>query len=179
MKIIELEENEQIIRIIRKHWLPMFFSLFITFVIAIAPIIFFVILKKIIFADLTAHNLFILIFLYFVYLIFVWISIFISWINYYLDIWILTNKRIIDIEQISLFSRKTSSIRLDRIQNVQIEVLGIIDTFFKIGNIKVQTAADNKDFVIRTASNPERIKELIMKTYTSEAEKTQFVKIEH
>lgn len=178
MKIINLEENEEIIKVIRKHWLPMALSLVVGFLVAIAPIVFFIILKNILFSDLTLQNLYVLIFIYFIFLIFVWISIFVAWINYYLDIWVLTNKKIVDIEQIGLFSRKISSIRLDKIQDVQIEVLGIVDTFFKIGNIKVQTAANNENFIIKTASNPEQIKQLIMRTYTEETEKTKFVKIE-
>lgn len=178
MKIIKLEENEEIIKVIRKHWLPMVFSIIISFFVAIIPVFIFALLKNALFSDLTLHNLYIIIFFYIIYLIFVWISIFVSWINYYLDIWVLTNKKLIDIEQIGLFSRKVSSIRLDRIQDVEIEVLGIVDTFLKKGNIRVQTAANNEDFIIRSASNPEQIKQLIMKTYTEETEKAKFVKIE-
>jgi len=178
MKIIKLEENEEVIKIVRKHWLPMVFSLVVSIFVAIAPIVFFVLLKKIIFSNITLQNLYVLVFFYLIYLIFVWISIFISWINYYLDIWVLTNKKIVDIEQIGLFSRKVSSIRLDRIQDVKIEVLGLINTFLKIGNIRVQTAAQGEDFIIKTASNPEQIKQSIMKAYTEEEEKTKTVKIE-
>jgi len=176
--IIKLEVNEVVLKVIRKHWLPMLFEVIITLVVAMIPIIFYALLKNTFFSDLTLQNLYICLFLYFTFLIFIWVSLFISWIDYYLDIWILTNKRIVDVEQLSLFSRKVSSIRLDRIQDVQVEVIGIVNTFLKIGNIRVMTAAESNDLVIRTAGNPELVKEEIMRAYHKEEEEIQVVKIE-
>ena len=87
------------------------------------------------------------------------------WTLYYLDVWIITDKRIIDIEQKGIFNREISTFRTDNIQDVTIEIRGIIGTFLKFGDIHIETASENNSFVIREALNPERVKEVILKQH--------------
>jgi hypothetical protein len=46
------------------------------------------------------------------WILFVWVSLFIRFTNYYLDSWVITNKRIVDIDQKSLFTRTTRNAKL-------------------------------------------------------------------
>jgi hypothetical protein len=103
---------------------------------------------------------------------------FINWLNYYLDIWIITDKRIVNIEQKRLFSREISSLRLDNIQDVKIEMHGIINTLFKIGNMQVQTSSPEIEFILPQAINPENVKHIIMEAHNREIEKVKTVKIQ-
>ena len=95
------------------------------------------------------------------------LSIFGIWTNYYLDVWIITDKRVVDIEQIGLFRRETSSFRYEFIQDMTIETHGIIATFLKFGNIHVQTASSERNFFIKNIPNPKRVKYLIRHHYDS------------
>jgi hypothetical protein len=120
----------------------------------------------------------ILLFVYAVWLMALWMSFFIQWTNYYLDVWYVTEKRIIDVEQKRLFHRSVSSLRFDKIQDISIEVRGLIDTFFDIGNIRVQTAAENSaDFVMLHAGSPDRVRNLIFRQHNIQSEKTAPVTI--
>src|SRR3989338_4311519 len=47
-----------------------------------------------------------------------------TWVDYYLDVWILSTKRIVNIEQRGLFSRVVSELLLDKVQDVTVEVHG-------------------------------------------------------
>jgi uncharacterized membrane protein YdbT with pleckstrin-like domain len=86
----------------------------------------------------------------------------VTWTNYYFDLWIVTNKRIIDVEQKGLFRREVSSLRLDNIQNIVIDMNGIMPTLLRYGNVHVHTAgASHEIFIIRTANDPEHIKNII------------------
>jgi len=97
------------------------------------------------------------------YLLFVWLFFFFSFIDYYLDVWIITNERIINIEQQGLFSRIISEQRLFRIQDVTSEVTGVLPTVFKYGNVYVQTAAEKGRFSFEQISDPNGVRDIIIK----------------
>lgn len=86
----------------------------------------------------------------------------VAWLGYYLDVWIITSERVIDIEQKTLFHREISEISLDRVQNVTIEVPGFMATVLKFGNMKIQTAGAG-EFAILEVTDFERAKDLILK----------------
>lgn len=93
---------------------------------------------------------------------FLWLGLFISWIDYYLDIWIVTDQRIVNIEQIGLFRREVSELEHGKIQDVTSEVKGIIPTLFKFGDIYVQTAGEKERFVFKQIVDPVRVRNIIM-----------------
>ena len=93
---------------------------------------------------------------------FIWITFFIIWIDYYFDVWIVTDKRIVNIEQKGLFNRTVSELELTRIQDITTEVTGLIPTFFNYGDLFIQTAAEVDRFLFRQIPNPYAVKDLIM-----------------
>lgn len=86
----------------------------------------------------------------------------IVWMAYYLDSWIITDRRLIDIEQHGLFHREIAEIGLERVQNVSIEIPGFIPTVLRFGNIKIQTAGHG-EFTISEVSEYHQAKDLILK----------------
>ena len=95
----------------------------------------------------------------------IWLWLFTALLNYYLDVFIITNERIIHIEQKGLFHRSTSELRLSRVQDVQVEHRGFIETLFHFGTIIVQSAAERAGFVFELMDRPEEVKELIMSAH--------------
>ncbi len=96
------------------------------------------------------------------FFIFIWLFFFITWIDYYFDVWIVTNERIVNINQRGLFSREVSELEMEKIQDITVEVLGIIPTFFNYGNLYIQTAGETERFIFARVPNPYTIKDLIM-----------------
>jgi uncharacterized membrane protein YdbT with pleckstrin-like domain len=93
---------------------------------------------------------------------FLWLSFFINWTKYYLDVWYVTEKRIIAVDQRGIFNRGISNLRFDKIQDVTIDVKGFIATLLNYGNVKVQTAGeDNYEFSMSVVSNPENVRKVI------------------
>ena len=90
-----------------------------------------------------------------------WIFLFINLTNYYLDVWYVTSKRLIDINQKTLFYRDEAVLRLENIQDVATASKGIIQTLLGFGNIRAQTAGERREFIMRNIANPERVKEVI------------------
>ncbi|MCC6405429.1 MAG: PH domain-containing protein [Candidatus Yanofskybacteria bacterium] len=90
-----------------------------------------------------------------------WVVFWQFWTTYYMDIWVVTNRRIIDIDYQRLFDRNIAILQLDRVQDVTTHVQGILGTLFKYGKVVVQTAGSDKEFVIDQIANPEALRDAI------------------
>lgn len=95
--------------------------------------------------------------------LFVWIFFFHAWIDYYLDVWIVTNERVVNIEQKGLFSRSVSEMKLFRIQDVKAEVHGIVPTIFHYGEVTIQTAGSEIFAIFKQVPAPYEISQKISK----------------
>ena len=85
------------------------------------------------------------------------------WTDYYLDVWMVTDKRVIDIEQKGFFHRQTSVFRIERIQDVTVETHGIVATLLNFGDIHVQTAGEGQEFIMRGIANPKYVRRVILR----------------
>ena len=92
-------EGEKIVKIIRKDLFILFKKILGLLVLSLVPLVFIYILFtiniNIIIGDFSYPLLVLGVSAYY---LFIWVFFFFSFIDYYLDIWIITNKRIIDIE---------------------------------------------------------------------------------
>lgn len=87
---------------------------------------------------------------------------FIAWLIKYLDILILTSKRLVIIGQNGLFKRSISTLDLPTIQDVAVDQKGVIQTFLNFGKITVQTAGEMPNFVYTGVSRPCEIQDAVM-----------------
>ena len=85
-----------------------------------------------------------------------------QFIDFYLDLWIVTNDRIVDIEQHGLFSRSISELDLYNIQDVTVEISGFFHTMFKYGDLHVKTASDNSQVIFRDIPNPNEVRQALI-----------------
>lgn len=97
-----------------------------------------------------------------IYLMAVMLTAFIFWIEYYLDIWIITSDRIIDVHQLGLFNREVSEFLLNRVQDVTVEVPNMAATLLKYGNIIVHTGEGSMSFKIQQVPKVYEAKNLIL-----------------
>ncbi len=90
-----------------------------------------------------------------------WVMFWQFWTTYYMDIWVITNRRIIDIDYLRLFDRNIAMVRFERVQDVTTHVKGIVGTLLRYGSVVVQTAGTDKEFVIDQIANPEALRDVI------------------
>ena len=95
--------------------------------------------------------------------------------DYYLDVWIITNQRLIDIEQKGFFNRSVSELDLKKIQDITSSVSGAIPTMFGFGNIHIQTAAEENKFEIKSVPHPVTARRKIIELYKHAKEKDRFI----
>ena len=96
------------------------------------------------------------------FFLFSWLFLFQNFLDYFLDIWIVTNKRVLNIEQTGLFARTVSELRLYRVQDVTSKVNGFIPTVFDYGNVEIQTAGEKINFVFEQVPHPSAVSKSIL-----------------
>jgi hypothetical protein len=170
---MQLEEDEKVIVIIRKHWWIIFTKILAILIFACVPLALLLIFTGIqSVADplvnidstqwFTIHIAQIL-FVYTIWLLLLWITLANFWTDYYLDLWAITTKRVILVDQRGFFRRFLSSFRLERLQDMNIEINGIIPTLLDFGTIEAQTAGgSNEKFTSPHMPHPRDIKALIV-----------------
>lgn len=173
--MIKFEEGEKILLVIRRHWFVMLPQFLVTVVLVVAPLFLFMFLSSGFFtvnlglgAETYLTKIIFLanqysFFAYLIWLLLLWVFFFVEWTDYYLDMWIVTDQRVIDVEQKGFFNREVTSFSFRQIQDITVETKGIIETFFKFGTLHIQTAGHNRKIIINDAYHPEEARSLILR----------------
>lgn len=176
--MIPFDENEKIEYELRRHWFSILNYGLVVFIVAIAPLFAATFLVRTFEILMTTQLLVLSLFIWSLWLVGAWVVFFIEWTDFYLDIWIVTNKRIIDIDQMGLFKREIATVRIENIQDVKIEVSGIIATFLKLGDIHLQTAGEQREFALDAAHKPEEAKQVINKLLEEKSKEMRIVQVQ-
>ncbi len=155
--------GEKIILVLRRHPWNFVRTSCIYILLALIPLIINYIIKnytEIVFSPAMVLNIKMLVCLYYFFIITFFYR---AWLDHYLDIWVITSQRIVDIEQKGLFSRQIATQKLYRIQDVKTKVSGIIPTFLNYGDVFVQTAAAEPNFIFKRVPNPDKVSKKLMK----------------
>jgi hypothetical protein len=149
---IQLEPNEEVLHIVRRHWFLLFIEMVAIVIMAAAPFVLFAVL---VFVPTLSPLLQTLVDTAAIgplsvgalslWFLMTTIAAYMIWTHYYLDLWIITDRRIIMIDQVRFFDRRVSSFRLERLQDLSVVMSGIIETFLNFGSIRAQTAATRDD----------------------------------
>ncbi len=157
------KKDEDIFLVLRRHWLTFIFQ-FMPIIGAVSLlVIIHVVLAETMPEVLEGDGKNILFFIESLAGMFLWIIVFVFWIDYYFDVWIITSRRIIDIEQLGLFKRNVSELEHSKVQDVTTEIHGILPTLLKYGFIYVQTAGKKTRFIFKQVPNPTLIRQVIVK----------------
>lgn len=170
--MVPLEQGEYVIREVRRHWFFVAIQILFSTFCALLPVVCFIGVSFIpnnldASAVLKAY----IVVLSPLWWLFIWVYFFYFWTEYYLSALVVTNKRILDIDQKALFYREISTFPLENIQDITIDINGVIATLLHFGDIDVQTAGENKGFRIDNAANPEQVKQIISDAHDQALEK--------
>lgn len=173
---IKLEADEEVIAVLRRHWFFLLKQSLFVIVLIVLPLFGFFLLSAL------PHNSALtlvttyaphLLFLYLLWLLINWTTLASIWTDHYLDIWAITNRRVIKIDQVSFFKRQVASFRLERLQDLSVEIDGILATLLNFGTIHATTAGTHhEEFTASYLPNPEHIKSIILEAADKQIPKT-------
>ncbi len=172
--MITIHPDEKVLAIKRKFWLPIALQGAGLFLLAFAPFFPLLITNFLPQSTQTIVNQFGPHYLFFAtaWLLIIWVVFFILWTDYYLDIFIVTDRRLIDIEQIGLFGRDVAELRLERVQDIKVEIIGFLPTILHFGSLHIQSAGESEEITIENILHPEVLKDIISRQ-CDELSKTQ------
>ncbi len=159
--------GEDVLLLVRRHWIALLKQTVVFLIGALVPVGVGIMLSQYTTAlDDTSQASYVLVVLGMsVYALAILLFFFVSWIDYYLDVWIVTKTRILTIEQKGLFSRSVSELTLERMQDVTSEVHGLIATMMHYGDIRIQTAGEQSQFVFKQVPRPYETARKIMELH--------------
>jgi len=189
MKHIILQEEEHILAQTRKHWMVFLRDAGSTLGIGAALFILLGLITLPNSFDLQNQSLLtIAAFAEILWILIIWIAIVAIWTNYYLDIWIVTNLRVVNTNQIGLFERSITMWQFKDIQEITTEMSNPLQTFLNYGLIHIRTASPTEKHAhMEGIPYPGEMSELIleqMETYrtlekTAEKQETLLHTISH
>lgn len=97
-----------------------------------------------------------------------------QFLNWYFNIYIITDERVIDVDFYSLLYKRVSEAKTDNIQDVSATTAGFFGALFNYGDITIQTAGERREFEFGKVPEPAMvtkfINELILEEQREERE---------
>jgi membrane protein YdbS with pleckstrin-like domain len=161
--LIKKHADETIEFQLRSHWIMFAGELVLVFVMALIPI------AVGIFFNLVWPNLFVggisrplLVLAASAYYLMMWAFFITKFVDYYLDVYLVTTHRVLDVQQNGMFSRTVAELDLARVQDVTSEVKGIFHSLLDFGDVKIQTAGAEDHFVFENVKHPDQIRKRLL-----------------
>ncbi|OGE80649.1 MAG: hypothetical protein A2660_01000 [Candidatus Doudnabacteria bacterium RIFCSPHIGHO2_01_FULL_45_18] len=158
------KDDENIVLLLRRHPFTIYIRIGFYVLAFLVPIV----AGVMFYSYLSVHNWFdTFFFVSSIWYLGLWLAVFHSLTLYTLNTVLITDRRIIDSDQHGLFNRETSELHSNRIQDVSTHTNGMIETFLQFGDVTVQTAASEKQFVFHQVPRPDKVKDVIMQMTAS------------
>jgi hypothetical protein len=77
-----------------------------------------------------------------------------DWYSYHNDIWVVTNQRIVDSIKPNYFRSRLASADLVDIEDITVEHHGLLQTVFRYGDLRCQTAGEQPNFILGGIPHP-------------------------
>ncbi len=110
--------------------------------------------------DPFAHNIFVLITSAYFLLLVPFLTV--AFIDFYYDIHIVTDQRVIDIDQNALFARDVSTLSLDQVQDATARNKGVLSNIFNFGDVVIQTSGAQQFFEFHNVLHPTEIATIVL-----------------
>ncbi len=159
------QPHEKIMLVAREHWFLLFVKISIIFILMLVPIIMRILLSTFdVSFESETLNILITVGLQLYYLGLL-LALFIIFTLYYLNVHIVSDQRIVDIDQVGLLFREVSELNIETIEDVTGQTQGIFGNFLDYGTVFIQTAGATERFEFNNVPNPGDIASLILQLY--------------
>jgi len=174
--MIKLNKGEKMLLIIHKHWLIPLSSITGAIIFGIVPLFLLPFLNLLFGEGLQPIIVPVFLFVVSIYWLLLLLGIFILWVEYWLDLWIVTNERILGIEQVSLFRRRIAEFHVSRMQDITVLIPNFLGRVLNYGCIDVHTAGEHH-FRITNVPNPNAARRIMLESSAASRTKNNHVEL--
>ena len=160
IRLKDFKPDEHVVAVARKHWFVFFVEVLGLVILFLIPFFFIPFISVFIAAGGGAVSVPAGYGLFFagLWALILWQLLFARWTDFYYDVWIITNWRIIDIDQKGLFKRNVATLLdLAHVEDITTETGSFFGTFLDYGTLQVQTAAARDEFYMIDIAHPRDI----------------------
>lgn len=157
------EPDEKILLFVRRHLNTNIHWVFISIILASIPVFLFVFrdnLSSLLLLGLPQR--FIVVLTLFYYLVII-TYLFVNYITWYFNLFLITNKRIIEVNYADLVYKNVSATKLTLIQDASYKQVGVLRSFFDYGDVLLQTAGSLDNFSFEAVPKPEKVVQIVEK----------------
>jgi len=144
IQLTNLRSWEKVDIVLRRHWIAFVF-LGIYFLAGV-----FATLVLLLIVGMSSAVLLLAVIFWMFYSMFLYIS----WLNYELDVFIFTNNRIVCVEQKTFLNRAVWETTLDKVQEVSIETKWLLANLFDFGTLRIMTSGSSPSFDMTYSPHP-------------------------
>ncbi len=151
---IQLQDGEDVIKIIRRHPASLWGRLALDALILIGGLVLWIWLRPTLgtLADIT----------FALVVVGTLLAGFMVWYRYHNDQWLITNRRLVDVTRSTPFNLQVTTASLSNVQDINIRMKGVFNTMLNFGDVICQTASSgSKTFSLIGVANPEKVLDVI------------------
>ena len=160
---LQIQPGEHILKKVRKYWFVLFKDAIGIFLVGTIPPVFVGILLTLV-HGLSGPAVALFVFGSLVWLLITWMALATVWTNYFLDLWIITEHRVIYIEQVRFFVREIRTLPIERMQDIDVRYNNILETLLDFGTLRVQSAgAIPNDIMMPGVPHPHEVRNIMFR----------------
>ena len=161
VKFATQNKGEKVFILLRRHFITNFSWILSNSVYLAIPVVLYFILN---FLNLNLRDFFsfrALVLIVVVYYALVVTNILRNFVDWYFNIYIVTDERVIDYDFQPFVSRDITELNLQDIEDIREADVGVLESFFNYGNVSVYTAADQSVITFHFIPNPQLVRDKI------------------
>lgn len=162
------QPNEKIYITARQHWFVLFKKVLIIAILFVAPALLQPLLNNTPTGFQGSEISALLTLLRDLYWSGLLLALFVVWSIWYLNLYIVSEERVVDIDQLGPLKRVVSELNLESIEDVSSETVGIFGNFLNYGNVYIQTAGASERFEFDSVPDPANVANIILTLYEAQ-----------
>lgn len=154
------EPEENVVLFLRQHLIVLLGPMLLVIVLAFSPLVLFPFLFRFLILPIDMPVGYVVVGTAFWYVVTFGFAL-MSFLRWFFNIYVVTDRRIVDIDFLHLLYKEFSEARLERVQDINFKSGGIFAAFFDYGDVYVQTAAEVPNIEFVGVPQPARVVETI------------------
>lgn len=152
---VQLQPGEQVVMLVRRHWFFLAVPLTLLVLATLVPPA--VLLTVVGRTDGPKAVDIVLVVASLAWAIALGVRAYFVWYAWVHDTWLITNQRLVDTQKRDWFHEEISTADLLHVQDVALDRVGVLATLLKFGDLRVQTAAEVEEFILRKIPRPQEV----------------------
>ncbi|MDO8570221.1 MAG: hypothetical protein Q7R97_01390 [Candidatus Daviesbacteria bacterium] len=161
IRLVHQEEDEHIELFLRQHWITNISWLATAFLGILLPIL--LISLKSFIQSVVSFSIPIDLYLAGIILWYMFILAYIieSFLHWYFNIYIVTNRHLVDINFWNLLYRDITEVRIADVESARTHIRGVLGPLFNYGDVVIETAAERQNIQFFKVPNPDIVAERV------------------